>query len=111
MSRRDKSKIKLKLKKLQDSNVNFTSIELQRDCGLENRCSNLTFRRNLKAMGYEYLINRKKGVLNASDKKKRVAFAKKIVKQHEKGNQQLEYWQHGVSLYTDIVGFEYKVYM
>ena len=111
LSRRDKSKIKIKLKKLHKSKVNFTSISLQRECDLEQSCSNLTFRRALKSMGFEYLVKRRKGLMGEKDMKNRVKYAKEIIKEHGKGAEQLEFWRHGISLYTDIVGFEWKVNM
>ena len=96
-----------KIKKLHLERKNFNSKELQTMCGLERQVSNLTFRRNLKKLGYECLTNRKKGILSDKDKAKRVKYAKQIIKDYGKGAAQKGFWRE--ILYTDIVGYEWKV--
>ena len=105
---KDKRLIRRAIIKLHAEQKNFTAKELQSLCNFEAKSSSVTFRRTLQSMGYHYLVNRKKGILNQNDKDKRVAFAKQIRTNYGRGKKQLEYWS-GIALYTDIVGYEWKV--
>ena len=66
----DNRTIKREIAKFHQNNINFNSKDLQSACGLDGAASNLTFRRNLNKLDYFCLANRKKGILNSSNKKK-----------------------------------------
>jgi transposase len=108
LSARDKRRFNLEVKKSQQSNLNFSSIDIQKACTLESQCSNQTLRRQFKSLGYYFLVNRRKGILTKADHKKRMQFARRIQKEYGKGEEQLEHWRNGISMFTDIVGFEFK---
>ena len=109
LSTRDINIMRREVHRLRKSLGSFSSIDLQKACGLLNKCSNGCFREHMKKHGYGYLVTRKKGLLTDDDKKARQKFARGIIRDHGKGDQQLELWRSGISLYTDIVGFQYKV--
>jgi hypothetical protein len=108
ISARGKSLIRHDIPKMQDSNINFTSTELQQSCDMMTQCSNATFRRTVNDLGYGYRSARRKGILTDADKAQRYKYAKKIEKEHGKGDIQLHLWRLKISIYTDIVGFEHK---
>ena len=107
-SESDKRMIRRQITKLHADNVCFDSKELQSLCGFNGRASNLTFRRTLNSMGYQCLVNRRKGVLFPKDKKNRTLYAKEIIKKHGQGETQLNFWR-SIALYIDIVGYEWKL--
>ena len=107
MTVRDKRRVQKEIAHLQELNIAFNSLELQISLNLMNM-SNVTFRRHLKSMGYRYLTSRRKGVMTREDKKKRVAFAKEIKVKYKTLDEQFNFWRNGISMYTDIVGFEFK---
>lgn len=107
-STRDDSQIHRRIRQLQETVQDFTSDEIQHACGMQDQSSNITFRQHLHKLGYRCRANHRKGVLFARDKMLRVKFAKKVVREHGKGYEQLGFWRSQISMYTDIVGFEYK---
>lgn len=98
------------LKKL---NIGWTTTELQETLDMlpngNEGMSNSTFRRHIKKMDYRYLTARKKGLLTTEDKAARVKFARKIIKDLPTEEEQLQFWRSEIAMYTDIVGFEYKI--
>ena len=66
--------------------------------------SNSTFRRGLHKAGYKWGNTRRKGKVLKSDLKARITFCKKIMAR----NLGIEFWQNGIAMYVDGVGFEYK---
>ena len=62
-----------------------------------------TVTRYLHANGYRYLQARKKGLVSEADKKKRVRFAKKIMKEYDE-----DFWTKDIAFYLDDVSFVYK---
>ena len=66
--------------------------------------SNSTFRRGLHKVGYQLRNTRRKGKVLKSDLKARVTFCKKIIAR----NLGIEFWENGIAMYVDGVGFEYK---
>ena len=107
MTCRDTRRVIKEITHLQELNIAFNSLELQTCLNITNM-SNLTFRRHLKIMGYQYLTSRRKGLMTREDKKKRVAFAKEIKGKYKTLDEQTDFWRNGISMYTDIVGFEFK---
>ena len=97
--------IKRQISVLRESVGTFTSRDLQVSSGLSRKMSNLTFRRLLKKIGYAHKNTRRKGMLLKSDLKKRLAWYHKA-KRHRA--LELSFWQIGISMYIDAVGFEYK---
>lgn len=109
LNARDTSRIHREVLRLR-KNGTFSSLELQEACGMMKTCKNNTFRKHMRErMGLKYLVTRRKGLLTPADKKLRVKFAKGVIKQYGKGDDQLGLWREKISLFTDIVGFEYKV--
>ena len=53
--------------------------------------------------GYHYRKSRKKGLLTATDKKIRMKFARKMLKEVDD-----DFWKNGISFYFDGVGFAFK---
>ena len=81
----------------------WTSKDVQANIGAQTTCSNRTIRRALNRSGIKYLHLRKKGVLLPQDLKKRYRFARKC-----KRLLQPVFWERGISIYLDGVGFEWK---
>ena len=108
MTVRGKRIVKNEIARLHKLRADFSSIDLQISLNMQNAMSNLTFRRHLKRMGFHYLASRRKGIITEEDKKKRLKFAKAIKKKYKTQEEQLEFWRSAISMYTDIVGFEYK---
>ena len=110
LNRRDYSRIDRTRKSMRKQHGTFDSLELQKSVGMMNTCANRTFRSHLNnKMGVKWLTTKRKGILTEQDKKDRTAFARKIIRNHGRGDDQLEFWRNKISMYTDIVGFEYKV--
>ena len=79
----------------------FSAVRIQEEAGITH-CTARTFRRTLNKLGFHYLHARKKGLVSAVDRKKRVAFARANV------GQDIEFWRTGISFYLDGVGFVHK---
>jgi hypothetical protein len=105
---RDHSRIDRTRKYMRKQYGSFDSLDLQETLGMMTTCSNRTFRNHLHRMGVKWLQSKRKGVLTDKDKKERVAFARNITRTYGQGDSQLEFWRNNISMYTDIVGFEYK---
>lgn len=99
----DKRRILRTIPKLREELGNFTSKRVQLESGATH-VSNRTVRNVLNKEGYHYLRSRKKGLLHAADLKSRLKFAKNV--RRKKLTQ--DFWNHGISLYLDGKGFEYK---
>ena len=103
LSIRDERKILRAIPRLRELEGGFTSRRVAVFCGLDRRVSNRTIRRVLQRAGYKYCQSRKKGLLSASDREKRVKFCRRI-----KNLKSIEFWKKHVSIYLDGVGFQYK---
>lgn len=87
---------------LTDRGNGFTSKDVQTNVGALGM-SNRTVRRVMNKHGIRYLHLRKKGILLPSDLHKRLKFARKCSRRLLPS-----FWQRGVSMYIDGVGFEWK---
>ena len=68
---------------------------------MDGKKSKKTVRTCMNEKGYHYLNARKKGQLSKEDEKIRLQWAKEKIRQSVKQ----EYWNKGVSIYMDGVGF------
>ena len=101
---RDKRKIVSALLKLQETEVNFTSRDIQREAGIpENQLSTHTLQRYLKEMGYGYKQCRRKGILLKEALDRRLKFAKKCKRLPP------TFWKEGILFYLDGVSSVHKV--
>ena len=81
----------------------FTSKDIQTNVGAVETMSNRTIRRVLNKNGIKFLHLRKKGILLPSDLKKRLKFVRRCARCCLPS-----FWQRGISMYIDGVGFEWK---
>ena len=80
LSLRDRTKVIRTFHLARAESPNVTSKKIQVEAGLVGECSNRTLQRVLNDNKFYYLQARKKGLLTSSDLKKRLAFAKDLVK-------------------------------
>ncbi len=90
------------IKKLRMQNPNWTTKRLMEQADIRN-VSVRTIRRLLNRNGYYYLQARKKGLLTTKDRKKRVEFAKRVLRDYSE-----DIWSNKIAFYLDGVGFIYK---
>ena len=102
LSARDRGRFLRKFKSLREENPNITVGLVAMECEL-HQVSIRTLSRILNESGYKYVRPRRKGILTASDKKKRVAYAAKALK-----NTTPRFWTDDVLLYLDAVSFTHK---
>ena len=102
---RDVRKIKRQVLVCREHYGSFSSRDLQVECGMDKSMSNLTFRRILKENKIRWLNTRKKGVLSKKDMKLRRKWYRKSVRHNGLSKQ---FWQEGIAMYVDAVGFQYK---
>ena len=96
-------RIKREVEILTANGEGFTSKDIQNNVGATSCVCNRTIRREMNRTGIKYLHLRKKGVLLRGDLTIRLKFAQKC-----RRLLQPNFWTHGVSMYLDGVGFEYK---
>ena len=87
---------------LREREGSFTSKRLMQYSRIRG-ISDRTIRRLLNRNGYHYLQARKKGLMSASDRMKRVAFARRII-----NNYPPDVWTNKIAFYLDGVSFVYK---
>ena len=87
---------------LQKRDFDFTSKDVAVASGIVD-VSNRTVRRAMNRCGYKYMNLRKKGMLLEDDFLLRKAWAQEC-----RQKLPVNFWQQGVSMYYDGVGFEYK---
>ena len=102
LNRREKDRFLRKFKCMREQNPNLTVGAIAMECELHH-VSNKTLCRLLNQSGYKYVRPRRKGILTASDKRKRVAYAVKAVKHTTPA-----FWTEDVLLYLDAVSFVHK---
>lgn len=106
LSERDQRHLIRGIHALRKEDVNFTVKRLVEFCGFSpEKASYRTYVRYINKEGFSFRQTRKKGVLTEVDKKKRLAFAKKmrkIVLTNQK------YWEKDVSFFLDGVSFIHK---
>lgn len=90
------------LKYNRDKGIPFTSRRLQMESGLLH-ASNRTVRRTLNKNGFKYLQARRKGLMSRADHKKRVAFARKMIRDHDE-----TFWENDLSFYLDGTSWVFK---
>jgi len=91
----------------QQYGASFTTTQLQEHTGLSH-LNPSTVRKAMHRLGYRYLCTRKKGLMSATDMKRRVQWARKMRRRFN-GADRKEQWRQAISMHIDIVGFEYKV--
>ena len=101
LSDRDERLIVNSLKKLRKEQASFTAKKIQDNCQLTH-VSTKSVHRTLHKYGYRYLQSRKKGLVYAKDKVRRLKFAKEARKFAE------DFWTKSVVFYFDGVGFGHK---
>ena len=88
--------------KLRRKNVNFT---IKQAAGISHLASRRTFSRYLNEQGYKFLQTRKKGLLNAKDRRMRLQYARKMKRQLK---ERPDFWMKDDPFYLDGVSFVYK---
>ncbi len=98
----DETRLIRLIKKLREQNPNWTIKTLMDQADLRN-VSVRTIRRLLNRKRYFYLQARKKGLLTTKDRKKRVEFAKRVLRDYAE-----DIWTQKIAFYLNGVGFIYK---
>ena len=94
------------LKRLRETNVNFTVKQLVHESGVDfTGASERTFSRRLNEKGYKFLVARKKGLVTYKDCMARLSYARKMKRVHGSNP---DFWKHGVAFYMDGVSFIHK---
>ncbi len=99
---RDERGLLRELRNNREKGIAFTSKRLQVDCGLTH-ASNRTVRRTLNKNGYKYLQARRKGLMSRKDHKKRLTFARKMIKDYQE-----TFWKTDLSFYLDGTSWVFK---
>ena len=102
LTERDRRSILRAIPQLRESDGSFSSKRVATHTNLLN-VSNRTIRRCMNKAGYGYYQSRKKGLMSAADRIKRVTFCRKV--KNLKCN---DFWKHHVSMFIDGVGFQFK---
>ena len=102
LSERDKRQLSQQVYKLRESEGTFTSRRVKVEAGL-NHIASRTVRHHLNKLGFRYLQTRKKGRLSTLDLRKRLDFARKMVKDYD-----TDVWSKQISFYLDCKRFQHK---
>ena len=102
MTKHDERLLLRTIKRLRNANTSFNVQILQNEAGLKH-ISTRTVNRYPNKHKYKYLQSRKMGILTAKDKKKRLHFARKVMRLIPEN-----FWRDGVQFYFDGVSFAYK---
>jgi len=104
LTTRDERNILRTIQTLRAEEGNFSSKRIMERAGIEpGVVSDRTIRRCLNRHGYHSLQARKKGLMSKTDLKKRVAFARYVLKKYKE-----DVWTSKVAFYLDGVSFYYK---
>ena len=96
LSERDRRRLKRAIKKLRQSDPNFSVMEIVKASGINMKCASYrTFLRYIRTLGYGYYDSRRKGVLTGQDLKKRKKFAREALKKQD------DYWTKEIAFYLD----------
>eukprot|EP00794_Sanderia_malayensis_P020833 gene20833-biopygen15362 len=87
---------------MRESNPNVHVMDVAKECEI-TEVSKKTLCRVFTNSGYQYIRPRRKGLLTLKDKKKRVAYALKALKDTSPA-----FWTDDVLLYLDAVSFVHK---
>ena len=99
---RDERKLVLVLKELRKTDGFLNSKKLQLQAGLTH-LSNRTVRAILNKHGYKYLQSRRKGLLSGNDLKRRLRFARGMIKNYPE-----DVWTKQICFYLDASSFVHK---
>ena len=99
---RDERKLIRALKRLRKTDGSLTSKKIQVEAGLIH-LSNRTVRAILNKHGFKYLQARRKGLLSDKDLKRRLQFARNMLKNHQEN-----VWTKHVCFYLDASSFVHK---
>ena len=99
---RDIRKILRAIPQLREREGSFSSKRVAIHAGLENKVSNRSIRRVLNNNGYGYRVTRKKGLMTATDRKRRTRFCRSMIKRGD------DFWTKNVAVYIDGTGFQFK---
>ena len=102
LSRRDKDRFLRKFRSMREQDPNVKVGIIKMECDL-HQVSNRTLSRYLNQSGLKYIRPRRKVILTANDKRKRVSYALKAVK-----NTTPAFWTEDVLLYLDAISFVHK---
>lgn len=106
LSERNQRKLLRGLKTLRETSVNFTVKDVIQESGLDpNIAKRRTISTYLNRLGYRHFQARKKGLLNNSDKKLRIKYARRAKKILKKSP---NFYTKHVSFYLDGVSFVHK---
>ena len=98
---RDERLIVRTLLRLRNERASFSSRRIQEETGLL-RVSLKTIQRVLRRNGYTYRQSRKKGLLSAADRAKRLRYARAV------RGKAIGYWTRDIAFYFDGVGFAHR---
>ena len=101
ITERDERNLLRAIKTLRKQRKSFSVKMIQEEAGL-GHVTTRTIQRYLHKHGYRYCQARKKGLLTAADKVKRLKYAKEMI------NKPLEHWTKTIAFYFDGVGFAHK---
>ena len=87
---------------MREQNPNVTVAAIVSECEL-SKVSSRTLYRISNQSGFKYILPRRKGILTATDKRKKVAYALKVVR-----NTTPTFWTDDVLLYLDAVSFVHE---
>ena len=104
LSEKDERRMLRRVKTLRKEFPNWTAKRLMMECQVDG-VSVRTITRMLNKSGYSYRQARKKGLLSASDRRKRVHFARKMIAEYPEN-----VWTKIIAFYFDGVGFVYKTH-
>ena len=102
LSTRDKRHIMCAVATLTEVDRNFSSKRIKLEAGVGS-VSDHTVRRYLNRERLFYLQSRKKGLMSKADMRKRVKFARTMLKEYPKN-----VWENGISFYLDGTSFVHK---
>ena len=102
MSKRDKARFLRTFKKMRETNGNVRVMDVAKEWQITH-VSYRTLVRALHDAGYRFLNPRKKGILSAKDRRKRVSYARDALKKHDRN-----FWTDDVLMYLDGVSFHHK---
>ena len=100
---RQERKIIRNTKFLQDKEANFSSKRVRVMADVPH-VSDRTVRRVMTKHGYGYRQSRKKGLMTKLDRKKRVQFCRRMLKEKPE-----DFWKNGIAFYLDSTNFVHKI--
>ena len=102
LTSKDKARFIRTFQKMRDENPNVRVIDVAKECEITN-ASYRTLVHPLNDAGYWWLTSRRKGLLSAIDRKKRVQYARAALRDYDR-----DFWTYNVLLYLDGVSFRHN---